>query len=190
MEGKMCRENIGHIMHMIICHKIKQKPKGKVCFHQNSFCLISSHNFSCFCCIFPSDWQRFRQGPLMVELRIKKIFIDNVSFLSVWLPQLIIQNANCKHNSSKRVTTECEWADCEQVADGAGVREAQQWTQDRCTIQRVTIWVSNCIWATVISLQPFKKPLGQLLKHRRNGRAFFVGILSMLAWEQGSTEAL
>lgn len=30
------------------------------------------------------DWQRFRQGPLMVKFRIKKIFIDNVSFKNVW----------------------------------------------------------------------------------------------------------
>lgn len=54
-------------------HKTERKPKGKVYFPQNSFSSISSQN-----------WQRFRQGPLMVKFRIKKIFIDNVSFKNVW----------------------------------------------------------------------------------------------------------
>lgn len=30
-----------------------------------------------------SDWQRLKQGPLMVKFQIKKIFIDNVSFKNV-----------------------------------------------------------------------------------------------------------
>lgn len=80
----MCRENTGPIMRIIIYHKVEQKPKSNVCFHQNSFSSISSYNISCFYYGFPSDWQRFRQGPLMIKFRIKKIFIDNVSFKNVW----------------------------------------------------------------------------------------------------------
>lgn len=73
MKGRMCRGNTGHTMCIITYHKAEQKPKGKVYFPQNSFGSVSSHN-----------WQRFRQGPLMVKFRIKKIFIDNISFKNVW----------------------------------------------------------------------------------------------------------
>lgn len=40
------------------------------------------------------------------------------------------------------------------------------------------------------SNETIRKPQGQILQHRRNGQAFSVSMLSMLAWKQGSTEAL
>lgn len=72
-------------------------------------------------------------------------------------------------------------------------RMEQQRTEDRCTVcyrEWQCEWVSNHIWTTAISVQPFRKPLGQILKtQEEEWMSLLVSMLSMLAWEQGSTEA-
>lgn len=68
----------------------------------------------------------------MVKFRIKKIFIDNISFKNVCYPQLIIQNANCKHNS-QRVTT-VRVADCDQGTHQARVQREPRRMEDKCVL--------------------------------------------------------
>lgn len=63
-------------MHIIIITRYNKNQKAKFVFIK----IVLAQ----FLLIIFLDWQRFRQGTLMVKFRIKKIFIDNVSFKNVW----------------------------------------------------------------------------------------------------------
>lgn len=81
---KMCGGailGISCVLSNITRHNRNQKA---ICFHQNSFSSISSHNFSCFCYSFPSDWQRFRQGPLMAKFLGLKKYLLIMSLLKMF----------------------------------------------------------------------------------------------------------
>lgn len=77
MEGKMCRGK--YWVYHAYYHLSQDITKTK----RQKFVFIKIV-LAQFPLIIFLDWQRFRQGPLMVKFRIKKIFIDNVSFKNVW----------------------------------------------------------------------------------------------------------
>lgn len=58
---KICKVNTGDMVHMVMYYKTQ--------------ITVSSHKFLAFVKSFLPDWQRFRQGPLMVKFRLKKYLL-------------------------------------------------------------------------------------------------------------------
>lgn len=80
----MCRGVVAVSCASRISHDVNRNQKAKFTFIKIVLAQILFITFLASVISFRSDWQRFRQGPLMAKFRIKKIFIDNVSFKNVW----------------------------------------------------------------------------------------------------------